>query len=480
MKIREAIASAVLRVLGFHESAQKWSNDRGRVPGWDRDARFDLTQMDLSEQRRKAKFFEANTELVPAMASVFEQYTVGRSGLPITAASSSDSYNSIANAIFSEWRQFPEINSRRSFGETLSLCAYTWFVQGEVFLLKTFGETGNPRLQVIEPHRVASPLFGEAPERIVDGIIVDRNGRPKKYRVATGEDQHDFRTVGAPAIEHICEPSRSGQLRCGPLFSNVMGHLQDLEQLQRNYMRSSKVSSALAAVFKTRDKKVPTEAALARRFNPTLRTSDNTESVEAREQHVRRVVGAELLAMFPDEAIEFPQQNNPTQQQQAFVEFTMARVCIGAGIPPQLIMPRSLQGTVTRADLDRAASLFRMRSEVMQRVARSIRNWVMQDAHDFDPRFAGVEIPKDWWKCNVQPPRQINVDVGRNAAAMIAEWKAGFRTMESIVSELGDNWEETARQKAREARRMIEIARDEGVSVSTLTDSIEQAVTAKN
>jgi capsid protein len=479
MRAREIIASPLLwlagKLLNYHESGQRFTPDRGWLPGRDRDAHLDLTQVELSEQRRKAKYFEANTELVPAMASVFEQYTVGRSGLRITAASSDQDYNAIANAVTEEWWQFCEINSQRTFSETLSLCAWTWFVQGEVFLFKTFGSEGFPRIQVIEPHRVYSDPF-EPNDRLRDGIEVDKNGRPIAYHVATGLDAGKTRRVQAPAIIHICEPSRSGQLRCPPMFANVMGMLQDLEQIQRNYMRASKISSALAAVFKNREKKLPTDAARAQRFNANLRTNTNADSTEVREQHVRRVVGAELMALYPDEAIEFPQNNNPSLSQQQQCEMTMARICIGAGIPPQLVMPKSLQGTVTRADLDRAASLFRMRSSVLERAAKSIRNWMLEDAHKYDKRFSGVAIPTDWWKCSARPPRQVNVDVGRNSSALLSEYKAGFRTLESIVGELGEPWEDTVRQKAREARFIQDEAARAGVSVQSLSDSIAAAV----
>jgi capsid protein len=475
---RQLLAAPLLwvagKILGFHESAQRWSNDRGYLPGRDRDAHLDLTQMDLSEQRRKAKFFEANTDLVPAMASVFEQYTVGRSGLRISSGSSSEQYNAIANEITEEWWQLPEINSQRNFSETLSLCAWTWFVQGEVFLFKTFGSSPEerPRIQVFEPHRVFSDPFRDDSERIRDGIETDKTGRPVAYHIAVGKDAERTRRIPAFAVHHICEPSRAGQIRCGPMFSNVMGLLQDLEQVQRNYMRSSKISSALAAVFKNRNKQIPTDATRAQRMSPSLRTNQNAASEENREQYVRQVVGGELLAMYPDESIEFPENNNPTLNQQAQCEMTMARICIGAGIPPQLVMPKSLQGTVTRADLDRSASLFRMRSEVLQRAAKNIRNWMLQDAHKYDARFRDVEIPSDWQKCSCRPPRQVNVDVGRNTSALLSEYRAGFRTLESIVGELGETVEETIRAKAREARLIQRIASEEGVPVGSITDSI--------
>ncbi len=475
MSLRDLIAAplfwAAQRIVGFHESAQRYSPDRGRMPGLDRDAHLDLTQWDVAEQRRKAKYFEANTDLVPAMASVFEQYTVGSSGLRIAAASSSPEYNAIANEILSEWWDFAEINSPRNFSETLSLCAWTWFVQGEVFLLKTFGESYFPRIQVIEPHRVYSDRFGDN-DRIIDGIEVNKNGRPIAYHVATGLDASETRRIQAPAIVHICEPSRSGQLRCGPMFSNVMGKLQDLEQIQRNYMRASKISSGLSAIFKTRDKQIPADTARANRMSVSARTNTNVATTENRERNVRAAAGAEILALFPDEEILFPQNNNPTSQQQDFVDRLVAQVCIGAGIPPQLVVPKSLQGTVTRADLDRSAAMFRMRSGVLQKAARNVRNWVMDDAHNYDKRLAGVEIPKDWYKCTVRPPRQVNVDVGRNSSALIAEYSAGFRTLESITMELGEYEDEVIESRAKTARKIQDAAKKYGVTPESISDAI--------
>jgi capsid protein len=58
--------------------------------------------------------------------------------------------------------------------------------------------------------------------------------------------------------------------------------------------------------------------------------------------------------------------------------------------------------------------------------------------------------PGDWRKVRFTPPRAINVDVGRNSAALISEFEAGFKTLEEIAAQEGKDWKEVMRQRAKE------------------------------
>jgi hypothetical protein len=58
--------------------------------------------------------------------------------------------------------------------------------------------------------------------------------------------------------------------------------------------------------------------------------------------------------------------------------------------------------------------------------------------------------PRDWWHTAIRPPRSVNVDVGRNSLAVIAELRAGIRTHQDVCAELGHNWMNVLEQKAIE------------------------------
>lgn len=478
MSLAASIASPLVwiasRVMAWHEAALRTS-ERGYIPGITKDSRLDLTEMDLWEIRRKAHFFEANTHIVPAMGSVYEQYVVGPGGLAGTPASSSQEFNDIARQEWDTWQPFADLCSLRGFKQMVSLAGYSWFTVGESFLVKRYGDSGFPRLQMVEGHRVGSGgRFGSSgSDAFFNGVELDRNGRPVAYHMALGLDGAEFTRVPASDVIHVFEPTRPGQLRGLPMYSNVMNKLQDMIELERFEMKAAKALSAIAAVWKTRDKQIQGDGARAVRMNPQLRTNANASTTtENRERQVRSVVGGEMIALYNDETIESPVSNRPSVVTLEYFQKLQRDICAGSGVPPNLVFPQSMQGTVTRADMDRAANYFRMRSAVLQDVVRDVYRWVIGHAIRYSPKFRGLEIPDDWYFIKIRPPRQVNVDVGRNSQAVISEYKAGFRTLESIIGELGEDVSETISTKAKEAKLVLDTAEREGVSVASITDSI--------
>jgi capsid protein len=72
--------------------------------------------------------------------------------------------------------------------------------------------------------------------------------------------------------------------------------------------------------------------------------------------------------------------------------------------------------------------------------------------------------PPDFLRCTVRAPRSVKVDVGYDSAAVIAELKAGIRTMESICAPMGEDWRNVMRQSAAEAAFVQQLASDTGVA----------------
>ncbi len=139
-----------------------------------------------------------------AFCDRFEQFTVGSNGLQLTPASTDEEWNLRAAEWWSEWCQFPDLTSLQPLSSIQSLIARTWFVDGEVFILKTKGAS-LPRIQLIESHRVGTPprQWDQEGRLLVDGVEVDNRGRPVAYWVRDGFDFEDYRRIPAEAIIHV-------------------------------------------------------------------------------------------------------------------------------------------------------------------------------------------------------------------------------------------------------------------------------------
>jgi lambda family phage portal protein len=457
---RFAVRSA-LRVLGFYEGAVRFSPDRGNLPGWVQDDRFDADASSRSELLRKARYFEANSALVNRLADVFEQYTVGPRGLRFTPSSSSEEWNKAITARWDQWCQFADLSSRQSLSQLQSLAAYRWFIDGEVFILKTRGGAPDywPRVQVIESHRVSTPweLAGQEGDRIHDGVEVDRNGRPIAYHVRTTWDGDASRRIPASQIIHVFEPSRPGQLRGRPFITPVITDLNDLEDLQKLEMRAAKLVAELALVLKTRNGDVGSLLDIRKKaLEVDGKTGGGANTIEQRQKDVHKVTGGRVIALYKDEEAQALTSGRPSVVTQAYWDSLVAKVCVGVGITKALVYPASVQGTVARADLDVATAFFRSRSSVLQSAFAQVFEYVIGDEITY-----GTGLPKppdDWRKVSVRPPRSPNVDVGRNSKAMLDELKAGTRTLEDIWAECGEDWRERDEQLEREENRALERA----------------------
>jgi capsid protein len=69
-----------------------------------------------------------------------------------------------------------------------------------------------------------------------------------------------------------------------------------------------------------------------------------------------------------------------------------------------------------------------------------------------------ADPPHDWRSVDTRAPRSVNVDIGRNSSAMLAELEAGTRTYQSVYAELGLDYRTELRQRAKEAAFIRKLA----------------------
>jgi len=459
-----------LRLLfGNYEAGETWNPRRSYVRGAVRDARYDADAMTRHEIVRKVRAFERNSGLVQRLADLFEQYTVGPAGLRFVPDSSDQDWNRRNADEFTRWSELCDLTSRHHFGTVQSLAARSWFIDGEVFILKTSGRLRGdgqsfPRIQPIESHRVQTPPEFNADERVIDGVRVDERGRPAGYYVRESVgvapfqlSRESFQFVPAERMVHVFEPSRIGMYRGLPFFYAVLNDLHDLDDLQLLEMDAAKDAAAKTQIIKTKTGELDQEALRAQRFLTGGKQGTSGGSSQERVKYYEEVFGADVKVMrHQDEYNQFV-SGRPSVAVQAYWEHLISKICAGVGISKLLVLPFSMQGTVTRADLDVANTFFRSRSAVLAAALTEIYLYVTEWATRNVRELA--DPPADWRRVSVRPPRSVNVDVGRNSQALISEYAAGWRTLNEICGELGHDWRDVLRARAveRQAARELEL-----------------------
>lgn len=471
------IRSIIARVAGLapkarYEGAQR-SDLRTLIPVTLQAARFDADSSTRQELVAKSRYFERNSAFMNRAVDLFEQYVVGP-GLNLFPATKDDAWNGRISAYWEAWQPFCDLASLQHWTTLQSLLARTWFVDGEWFILKTAGSTGNPRIQVLDSHRCKTPPSPPESRTIIDGVEVDRFGRPIAYWFETDELETDgfgwswqgwswlqrwggsakkFQRIPADFIIHHFEPSRPGQLRGLPFVYSVINTLHDLDDLEAYEMQAAKSNAAIERVIKTANGEVTDEDILRGKVTG----SDGVE----RASYYRQVFGAETKILKHGDEFNQTGGERPSERTAAYWDYLVSKFCLGVGIPAELVRPTSMQGTSQRAMLDVAAAWFRIRSAVLAQSFGRVFEYVVWYGVERDGTLSGA--PANWRSYSFVPPKGPDVDAGRNSSAMIAEYKAGMRTLQSIYGQSGDQWRQQLRQRADEIAFAKQLADERGL-----------------
>ena len=466
------------------EAAQK-SMSRSDGTWWFRpqDARLDFTATDRETILEKSRGFERNNPIANRLADIFEQYTVGPNGLQIIPASTDEDWNQRHTRSWQRWQNYCDLTSLFNFATLQSLVARTWFFDGEVFILKTYGQetiraagrpSRYPRIQLIEAQRVKTPPDWVDKEgvQIIDGVEIDitpgRKGRPIGYHVRdlTADGKETYTRYDAAQIIHVFEPHRPGEYRGRPFLTPVLNILHDLDDLHKFEMGAAKEAGKVANIVETATGEMPSTADIVRdRVSRTTQDGSGNNVTQERTTFLQKIFGPSTYALKKGEKFSQFKSERPSVTTQAYWDYLTAQVCAGVGISKLLVFPYSVQGTVTRADLDIAAGFFRSRSGLLAWAFKQIYLWftewaVLNERESSDPPGAGMDGDKSYRECSYRAPRSVNVDVGRNSQAMLAELKAGTRTYDSVYSELGLDWRAELRQRAKEAKFIHQLAKE--------------------
>lgn len=422
--------------------------------------RFDVTASTRQQIVRKSRFFEQNNAVMNRLGDLFENYTVG-SNFSVQPASSDPDWNLRAKKWWDTWSRYPDIGSRQSFGTLMSLAARGWFYDGESFLLLTKGDSGRPRLQLIEPQQVATPTGQEQSPDIFDGVRFDtKTGRALAYFIGQETNQGqltEVRSISSDSIVHIYEAQRAGQLRGLPFVACVINDLHDLDDLQKLEMESCKLASSVAQVIKTSSGEVQASS---------LR-SGVVGSQGTAQTYYENVFGSTVKVLKSGDEFEQFQADRPNVNMREYWRSLTEKVCAGVGIPYVLVFPEGMQGTVYRGALDMSSVWFRSRHQVMASAARRIWEYVMEYAIRTDPTLR--DSPDDWYEIAIQAPRAPNVDVGRNSSAQLAELTAGVTTYDEIYGARGIDWRSALEAKAQQAKFIHELAEKYDIDVSEIS-----------
>ena len=429
--------------------AANWSPARGRVPGSaPRDAKLDLSPGVRSELVRRARYLNRNSGFVREMVSNMAIYSTG-DGIRPQAQSPDPVWNRRAEEVFRRWSAQCEVTGRFSFEECQSLVCRGMDVDGEYFVMKTRDGLGRPALQLIETHRV-----GDNSGETVDGVILDRAGRPVSYRLLEDNGPRD---IPASSILHIFEPESASAVRSAPTIQHSINHILDEIELLALEKHAVKDNADVARILKTARGEIDESGDFSIGTPGQPETSDPTQ--------LQKIIGGKLVALKPDESLDSFQSNRPSPTFTGFLSHLRRDSALGI-LPYEFAADSSsIGGAGVRLIVAKADRRFSYRQLILiNRLIEPVWAYVIGDAI----ARGELEAMPQWWRIACTTPRRVSVDAGREAQQNRADVEMGLKTISQSYGELGLDFEEEMRTRARNAKFLVELAEEFAIPLEML------------
>jgi capsid protein len=204
-----------------------------------------------------------------------------------------------------------------------------------------------------------------------------------------------------------------------------------------------------------------------------LSSLTNDEDVNGNTIKLEAIQSGKISYLEPGEDIVFP--DGPSRPSGAFAEFhkiLLRNICLGLGIPYSFAVdPSAMSGPTARLEMQQAGRTFRRYQKLLDdKVLRPIKNIVIADAvsRGLIENNVGTRTTKGIFNFGAN----VSIDLGRESASAISEFKTGLRTAADIYAERGQDFESAMRQRAIEAKLIKDLAEKYGVAPETISDIV--------
>ena len=350
-------------------------------------------------------------------------------------------------------------------------------VDGDEAMLLTSSESGFPQVMFLPSDRIA----GEAQEikdagssfkgaRLVNGCILNRDGRVIGYRVTEGNAPSEFKDYSTANCHLGFEPLFTGQRRGIPKIAPALLTWMDLQDIDVFIKRIVKIHSSQGIAHYT-------ETGTADTAETAISDNEDAGATDT-DLKIQRVEGGEFTYMKAGsgEKLEPFNSTTPHQNTEEFVRRLQREGTRAVDWYYELTDPSGIGGAPVRLIQDGARASVRHRQKTIKRRFRRIIGYAVAKA------MKEKLLPRndvDWWKFEPQLPGQITVDEGYTRAADIEDLKLGLTSKSKICSKNGGWYEDTDLQRDKEfdayVTRCKAHAQKHGLPLAWVLDHLEQS-----
>lgn len=350
-----------------------------------------------------------------------------------------------------------------SFRKSAWIGSKTLDVDGDYFIILTENkETGFPKLQFLEAHRISSVnMNGEtviqegtyAGRRIFNGVIVNDYMEPIAYRVADDSMKRGYQDVPANGVIHVNDFKWFSQCRGQPTVAAAILDWYDLAETRDAEKVSQKVNSALALIESNESGRMDMGNSVV---NP-MPGSDGRLQTQLMDSGLIRYIknGGSLTAHS---------SARPSDQWLNFTHLVESSAFYAMGWRREMLDSSKVGGAGVRgfaADVNKSIAT---RCEVLHMAMQRAALYIIAKR----AKQGVYTLPEDWYRITFTKPAQFTVDEGRMRKADIEDLRAGLITEDAIVEARGMNYSDILHKLAANAKMRQEIAAEYGIDESQL------------
>lgn len=367
---------------------------------------------------------------------------------------------------FAIWAKRADFTSRLNFDGQLELAFRSVLESGDVFVVRRRrfdpGDTYGLKLQLVEADRCSNPGRRQDTVSMVDGVELDSDGVPVAYHFSSRHPDDMGRNstrewrrydagvtaTGTPIILHLYRQMRPDQVRGAPFLSPVIDALKQLGDYADAEIRAAVISAMFTVFIK---QETPDDGQ-----NSIIGTNDSTANVDPKTE--LQLGSGAIVDLGPGEEPVFADPTRPNPAFDAFVKATCRHIGVALEIPVELLLKSfGTSYSASRAALEMAWQMFSSRQDWLKwNFCQPVYEWVITEAVSSGrlsaPGFFADPIVREAWLGSAwEPPRKIQLDPQKEAAASLILRSAGIITNEYWIRQTtGGDFESTTRQLAKE------------------------------
>jgi hypothetical protein len=257
----------------------------------------------------------------------------------------------------------------------------------------------------------------------------------------------------------LFDATRLDEYRGRSAFATALNAARDLQEALKAEIQAIKYASYQTGVIVTENGSADAADYFATSNQNDLGQTEKLSNIDP---------GA-INYLSPGEKMEMFKSDRPGGAFGEFVRLVQSHICMSVGLPYGFAFDADKSGPMARMEAAMAERTFaRWRRLLESQFLDRIKNIILLDAQSRGllPQSEYLLDGRWCW------PAKVSIDYGREANADIALWKAGLKTAGQIYSEMGEDYEEAFRARAKEASMIKDLGIEYSLEPIRISDSV--------